>query len=235
MRMRMFRLSVGCRWGWWIGVVVAAAAAGLAPSQAAAYVANPATIYTIAGTPLTACSAAPCGDGGAGGSATLNDPAGVAVDGAGNVLIADEVDNTIRLLAGLQAGPTGPSGAPGSTGAQGPQGSTGAQGPQGPPGPRGAQGPPGKLVLIAYQARATRTKVTVSYALTYDAALTLTVTPRHGKPIRVARAAGHAGIGALAWNRRLRGRRAKHGRYKLTVIARVTGRRSVASTIRIRI
>jgi hypothetical protein len=183
-------------------------------------------ITTVAGTERTSCSASPCGDGGAGSGATLNFPEGVAVDGAGNVLIADSGDHTIRLLAGLQAGPTGPSG---------PAGTAGPTGAPGPPGARGPQGPPGKLVLIAYQARASRTKVTVSYALTYNAALTLTVTPPRGKPIRVARAAGHAGIGALAWNRRLHGRRAKHGRYKLTITASVPGQRSVTSTIKIRI
>jgi hypothetical protein len=90
-------------------------------------------------------------------------------------------------------------------------------------------------VLIAYQARASRTKVTVSYALTGAAALTLKVTPPHGKPIPVARAAGRAGIGTLTWSRRLHGRPAGHGRYKLTVTASVTGQPSVTSTIKIKI
>ena len=94
---RIAGLSLGRRTRLWIGLVVAAAAAsGLAPSQAAAYVTNPATIFTIAGTPGTLCSASPCGDGGAAISATLFEPAGVAVDAAGDVLIADTDDDVVR-------------------------------------------------------------------------------------------------------------------------------------------
>lgn len=57
----------------------------------------------------------------------------MAVDAAGNVLIADSFDDTVRLLAGPQAGPTGP---PGPTGPTGPSGAT------------GPQGPPGKVELV---------------------------------------------------------------------------------------
>ncbi len=41
------------------------------------------------------------------------------------------------------------------------------------------------------------------------------------------------GIGTLYWNRRLSGRLAGHGRYKLALTASATGQRAVTSTIRI--
>jgi hypothetical protein len=90
-------------------------------------------------------------------------------------------------------------------------------------------------VLIAYQAHTSRNKVTVSYALTANAALTLTITPPHGRPIQLAQAAAHAGIGTLAWNQRLHGHRATHGRYKLTLTASTSGQPSATSTITITI
>jgi sugar lactone lactonase YvrE len=51
-------------------------------------------IYTIAGG-----GASGLGDGGPATAAQLNFPAGVAVDGAGNLLIADTYDNRIRVVA----------------------------------------------------------------------------------------------------------------------------------------
>jgi hypothetical protein len=213
----------GSRFG--VGVLCVAAAVGAVSAPAGAYVTAPAQIFTIAGTPLSFCSAPPCGDGGAATGATLANPFGVAVDGQGNVLIADQGDQTIRLLAGLQAGPTGPQGAQGSQGAQGAQGS---QGPQGP------QGPAAKLVLVAFQARARHGRVSVSYALTADAALTLSVTPPHGKPIIVAHAPGHPGIGTLTWNRRLHRRTAPHGRYQLNLTA-TSAKQSATSRLTIKI
>ncbi|HEY3954743.1 MAG TPA: hypothetical protein VGM53_15325 [Streptosporangiaceae bacterium] len=53
-------------------------------------------IYTIAGNG-TAGSA---GDGGLATAAELNDPAGVTVDGSGNVVIADTRNNRIQVVAG---------------------------------------------------------------------------------------------------------------------------------------
>ena len=54
---------------------------------------------TVAGTG-TACanSTSACGDGGAAISAELNGPARMAMDGQGNLYIADENDNRIRML-----------------------------------------------------------------------------------------------------------------------------------------
>ncbi|HWS45963.1 MAG TPA: hypothetical protein VN636_08895 [Acidimicrobiia bacterium] len=48
----------------------------------------------------TACAAPPaCGDTTAANAANLNNPAGIAVDGAGNVFIADKSDHEIRVVA----------------------------------------------------------------------------------------------------------------------------------------
>jgi secreted PhoX family phosphatase len=52
-------------------------------------------IYTIAGNGIGAFS----GDGGPATKAEINDPFGVALDAAGNVLIADQGNNRIRVLA----------------------------------------------------------------------------------------------------------------------------------------
>jgi DNA-binding beta-propeller fold protein YncE len=53
-------------------------------------------IYTVAGNGRLGFS----GDGGPATSAELLDPYGVAVDGAGNLLISDSVNNRIREVAG---------------------------------------------------------------------------------------------------------------------------------------
>ena len=52
------------------------------------------TMSTIAGTGASGYT----GDGGPASSATLNIPSGVAVDGAGNIFIADTGNNVIREI-----------------------------------------------------------------------------------------------------------------------------------------
>ncbi len=52
-------------------------------------------IQTIAGNGMPGYS----GDQGSGSAATMNDPTGVAVDGAGNLYIADTGNNAIRMIA----------------------------------------------------------------------------------------------------------------------------------------
>ena len=61
----------------------------LLSGTASAYPTNPATIWTIAGNGShCASSTTTCGDGTSATSAQLNEPNGVAVDGAGNVWVA---------------------------------------------------------------------------------------------------------------------------------------------------
>src|SRR5437899_2377242 len=84
-------------------LLAAAATVGslaLLSGTASAYPTNPATIWTIAGngSHCASPSTTTCGDGPTATSAQLNQPEGVAVDGAGNVYIADSADNKIRKL-----------------------------------------------------------------------------------------------------------------------------------------
>jgi sugar lactone lactonase YvrE len=60
----------------------------------------PGDIQTVAGTNGTACTSplAGCGDNGPASAAQLNSPFGVAVDGFGNIFIADTGDNRIRKV-----------------------------------------------------------------------------------------------------------------------------------------
>ncbi|MGH3158670.1 MAG: hypothetical protein ACRDNF_19125, partial [Streptosporangiaceae bacterium] len=53
-------------------------------------------IYTVAGDRTFGYS----GDGGPATSAALRDPGGVAVDGAGGLVIADSGNNRIRVVTG---------------------------------------------------------------------------------------------------------------------------------------
>jgi hypothetical protein len=53
-------------------------------------------LYTVAGSAIDGLS----GDGGRATRAGLRAPGGVAIDGAGNLLIADTGDNRIRLVNG---------------------------------------------------------------------------------------------------------------------------------------
>ena len=62
-------------------------------------------IYTIAGDPQQSGNT---GDGGAGTSATLNSPAGIALDATGNLYIADNGNNQVQEVAGLHRHPVGP-------------------------------------------------------------------------------------------------------------------------------
>lgn len=55
-------------------------------------------INLLAGTYATACSVAPCGDGGAANLAELSAPTGVLVDNSSNLYIADQNDDSVREI-----------------------------------------------------------------------------------------------------------------------------------------
>lgn len=167
----------------------------------------------------TACASPPdCGDGGSATRAQFNGPAGLALDPAGSLYVADPGDHVVRWLAGPQAGPPGPPG---------------AGGPGGAPGPTGVPGPPGRngrMFVVAYQATAGPRRVAVRYALSTRAVVTLRVAGPGVKPVIVARRTGRAGLNVIRWNRRLPRRRlAPRGRYRLTVTAAVAGQRAASS------
>jgi hypothetical protein len=85
------------------------------------------------------------------------------------------------------------------------------------------------LVLFAFGPSVGHGRVKLHYVLTTAATLTLSVTPAHGRSITVTSKHGHAGVSQLTWNGKLTGKRAKHGRYKLTVTAISNGIRRSSS------
>jgi hypothetical protein len=80
---------------------------------------------------------------------------------------------------------------------------------------------PGGPVVVALQAHASPTHVSVRYALVAPARVALSVRPPHGRPTIVGHSAGRPGLGRITWNRRLHQRSARHGTYRLTIIAQV--------------
>jgi hypothetical protein len=113
---------------------------------------------------------------------------------------------------------------------------SGPVGPQGPGG-EGATGPPGPagtLVLVAFQARVSSKSVVVSFALTGPADVTLAVAPKKGRPVTVARARGRAGVNRLTWNRKLAGKPARAGAYRLLVTATVD-KKTATSSLNVRL
>jgi sugar lactone lactonase YvrE len=149
------------------------------------------TISTAAGSSAT-CSAPPnCGDGGPASRALLGAPQGVAVDRAGDLLIADTQNQELRMVtpAGLR--------------------------------PAALRSAKGTLLLLAFQTVTTSSRVTVRFVLTGAASLTLSVRATGGRRLGAARATGRAGLGELVWNRKLGRSPAPRGTYTLTVTATV--------------
>ena len=166
---------------------------------------------------------APCGDGGAASTAHLSGPAGLAVDRAGDLLIADGL-HRLRWV-------TGRSGSPGFPGPDGTPGAPGASGPAGPGGPAGQPGSGGKFGLLAFATkRMSRNRVRVSWVMTHGAPVTLEVKGSKGSARTVARASGHPGVNAIVWNGKLGKKRAPAGRYRLTIVATLQGKK-LRSTI----
>jgi hypothetical protein len=180
-------------------------------------------ITTIAGDGLTCARVPVCGDGDGATTAQLT-PRGLAQDAHGEIFVGDAGANTVRILV--------PPGALGGTTATGPAGPAGPAGPVGAAGPRGPAGAPGAMVLVAYQAVKSRRSVAVRYVMTRAATVSLQVQELRGKAVSVASANGRAGLNVIRWNRRLRGRRAGRGLYRLTVVASFNGKtaRSTVTT-----
>jgi uncharacterized protein (TIGR03437 family) len=84
-------------------------------------------IATVAGTGVAGYS----GDGGVATAAQLNQPAGLAVDGNGNLYVADAGNNCIRQVAGGNIATVAGTGNPGYTGDGGLATSAGLNGPEG--------------------------------------------------------------------------------------------------------
>ena len=100
---------------------------------------NAGTISTLAGNSIAAFS----GDGGPAASAQFDDPAFVALDAGGNLYIADEIDQRIRVINN-QSGPVTIAGvtiAPGNIATIAGNGSTGYTGDGGPATSAGLQTP----------------------------------------------------------------------------------------------
>ena len=210
---------------------------------------------TVAGTGASCADLPACGDGGSATSATFSFIGGVASDGSGGLVVTDFSANAVRWLSGPQAGPAGSdgtdgtngtdgtAGANGTAGAAGATGQPGAAGPTGPSGstgPTGPAGPAGKdgattITVVAFATTPQRVRagrrLKLRYVLTGPAQLTLAVVKPRGKPIVVASAAGVAGLGMIAWNGKLAGRRVKKGAYQLQLTATTAGQ-SATSTLK---
>lgn len=176
----------------------------------------------------------------------------VASDGCGGLRVRGGLDEscTVRVRLAPQAvgarsatllvrandasGPLTASVPLSGTGLDAPAGPTGPVGPVGPTGPTGPQGPAGALVVTAYDARVGVSAVTVRYALTGQAAVALRVTTPAGRTVTVASGTGQAGTNTLTWNRRIDGRPAPAGTYRLGVVAAAGGRTATSErTVRL--
>jgi hypothetical protein len=149
---------------------------------------------------------------------------------------------------------SGPAGPEGKAGAEGKAGLNGNVGPEGKAGLNGNAGPEGKagtagvnapttIVIVPFQTTVTASSVTVHYALTGAAKVTLSVTAGTGAttaakansrdlgdlakktagtskgPVVVATSKGKVGSDTITWNRELSGKHAKAGTYTLTLQA----------------
>ena len=93
---------------------------------------------------------------------------------------------------------------------------------------------PARIALLAFRAASSRGQVSVRYALSGGAAIALSVRSPSGAQAAVDRAVGRAGFNTISWNRRLGGKSAPRGNYRLTVMAS-SGARNAASTLTVRL
>jgi hypothetical protein len=90
------------------------------------------------------------------------------------------------------------------------------------------------LVLVAFQAHVSRNRVVVNYVLTRAAGITLSVVGTGRRPVSVTRTSGRAGLNHVTWNRKLVGKRATVGTYRLVVTA-TANTKTVTSSVLIRL
>lgn len=220
------------------------------------------TITRIAGSGKLCGAPSACGDGGAATSADLSGPDGVAVTSTGTLFIADAGDNEIRQVSVTGkivtvAGNGSACPQPRSCGDGGAAGGAQLDYPDGvavdqagnvyiadtydqelrwlsSTGSSFLQSASGKIALTAFGADLTAAAVSVRYALSGAASVTLSVSSGAGAPTVVARGSGRVGFGLLSWNRRLRGAPAARGRYTLTLTATTAGR-SASSKLSVRL
>jgi hypothetical protein len=158
-------------------------------------------------TNLAGANTGTLGDGGPASAAGLNTPYAVAITAEGGVLIADSNNSRIRFVdADLRPPGTGPAGPPGAAGSQGPPGPAGEQGPPGPPGSVETF----RLLAIALaqsklKARA-GAKVTLPYAATGAADVTLEVR-KGSKPIAEVEGGAKEGTNKIVWSGKSDGKR----------------------------
>ena len=122
-----------------------------------------------------------------------------------------------------------------------PTGPRGPAGPAGPSGPGGPGGPAGqsRLVLVAFQVSPRRPRggrrLRVRFAITGAAQTSLRVQRGRGRARTVARKrVRRPGVTTIAWNGKIARKRARRGRYTLTVRATANGR-TVNSRLRVRL
>ncbi|HEX4189037.1 MAG TPA: hypothetical protein VHY83_14175 [Solirubrobacteraceae bacterium] len=156
-----------------------------------------------------------------------SEPFGITAGPDGAIWFTEKAANKIGriVLPPLPTGPIGPTG---------PAGTAGAPGPPGPAGPAGAAGKAAPITLVAFQASVSKSSVTVRYVLTGPASVSLVVKPPHGSSVKVANGTGLTGVNTLTWNRKLRGKKAARGTYKLSVQAKA-GSSQVSSALSARL
>jgi Fe-S cluster biogenesis protein NfuA len=209
-----------------------------------------ATITRVAGSGKQCSAPAACGDGSAATSAQLNGPDGVAVAANGTLYIADSGDNEVRRVSAAGkissvAGTGAECAVPSSCGDGGPATSAQLNYPEAVtldssgdlyiadtydaevrfvPGGSTAtlSAPTGRIAVAAVAASVSSAAVTIRYALSAPAAMTLSVGAGATTTV-AAHAAGRPGLDVLVWNRRLGASPAPRGRYTLTLTASAGG------------
>jgi hypothetical protein len=186
----------------------------------------------------------------------LNAPESVALDGAGNVFIADWGDNEVREVSAhgtisRRAGTGTACAVAPACGDTGPATAAALNAPDGVaadaagnvyigdtydnevrlvPATHAAPARASGAALLAFTATPARATVSVQAVLSAAARVSLSVSQGRGKPLLVVHTSAAPGLVELDWNRHLKSKVASHGRYTLTVSARF-GRTLVSSAV----